>query len=96
MQYNFDWDPDKAQANRSKHTVSFEEAAAVFLDPEMLTLYDPDHSDDEDRWISLGISASGRLLVVSHTYLQESNDSAVIRIISGRKAVPREIRQYQD
>lgn len=96
MQYNFDWDPDKAQANRSKHTVSFEEAATVFLDPEMLTLYDPDHSDDEDRWISLGISASGRLLVVSHTYLQESNDSAVIRIISGRKAVPREIRQYQD
>jgi hypothetical protein len=62
----------------------------------MLTLFDSDHSDDEDRWITLGISASGRLLVVSHTYREETDDSAVIRIISSRRAVPHEIGQYQD
>src|SRR5262245_15113850 len=63
----FEWDDDKARTNWSKHGVSFEEAATVFDDPFSLTREDPDHSFDEDRFITLGLSDFGRLLVVCHT-----------------------------
>jgi len=63
----FEWDPDKAVANANKHGITFEEAASVFGDPLSLTAYDPDHSQDEDRYITLGTSAEGRLLMISHT-----------------------------
>ena len=96
MQYNFEWDPVKARSNRAKHSVDFEEAATVFRDPEMLTLYDDEHSVDEDRWITLGISARGRLLIVCHTYREETTDSAVIRIFSSRKATKHEIQEYRE
>jgi len=96
MQYNLEWDLAKARANRTKHGVSFEEAATVFRDARMLTVYDDEHSDSEDRWITLGTSATGRLLVVCHTFREESEKSATIRIFSSRKATKQEERQYKE
>jgi hypothetical protein len=95
MQYDFEWDPDKARENRSKHGVNFEEAATVFRDPRALTLYDEEHSETEDRWVTMGISSLGRLLVVHHTYHRETDTSATIRIFSSRKTTRREMRQYE-
>jgi uncharacterized DUF497 family protein len=94
MNYNFEWDPNKALSNKRKHGVSFEEAATVFLDPMALTIYDPDHSTIEDRWITLGISRTGRLLVVCHTFRDENKESVIIRIFSTRKATRQEMKQY--
>ncbi|MFH1730506.1 MAG: BrnT family toxin [Planctomycetota bacterium] len=67
MQYNFEWDPDKEKQSRKKHGVSFEHAATVFKDPRALSMYDEDHSAAEDRWMTLGLSAAGGLVVVHHT-----------------------------
>lgn len=96
MRYNFDWDPSKAQQNIRKHTVSFERAATVFRDPNQISIYDEAHSDDEDRWITLGLSQEGNLLVVVHTFLQTSESSVSIRIISARKATRAEVRNYEE
>jgi len=87
----FTWDPAKARANIRKHGVSFDEAQSVFLDEEARLLDDPDHSADEDRFILLGMSAGLRLLVVVHAYREARG---LIRIISARKATPRERRPY--
>lgn len=88
---DFEWDDDKAEANERKHGVSFPEAQTVFADPLALTGYDPDHSEVEDRYITMGTSLDGRLLVVSHT---DRGDT--IRIISVREATRRERRDYED
>ncbi len=88
---DFEWDPDKAAANLSKHEVAFEEAATVFGDSLSLTAYDPSHSQDEDRYITMGTSADGRLLIISHTDRDER-----IRIISARKATGRERKAYEN
>ena len=96
MDYCFEWDPNKAATNQRKHGVSFQQAATVFLDPRALSLYDEEHSTEEDRWITLGISATTGLLVVHHTF-EEGGPSAVrVRIISVRKATKRETRQYTE
>jgi len=87
----YEWDPDKAAANVRKHRVPFEEAASVFLDPAALTFPDPDHSEDEDRAITVGRSTRERVLFVAHT---ERDDR--IRIISTRPATQREQRQYEE
>ena len=87
----FVWDLANACANHRKHGVSFEEASTVFADENAQLRYDPDHSQAEDRFLLLGISAHLRLLVVCHAYRE--NDE-VIRIISARKATPNERRQY--
>ncbi len=87
----FEWDDAKAESNERKHGVSFAEAMTVFADPLSLTGYDPDHSDEEDRYITMGTSATGRLLVVSHT---DRGDN--VRIISAREASRRERRDYED
>jgi uncharacterized DUF497 family protein len=87
----FEWDPDKANANESKHGVSFDEAMTVFGDPLSFTGYDPDHSDAEDRFVTMGMSAEGRLLIVSHTDRGEK-----IRIISSREASRAERKDYED
>ena len=79
----FEWDARKSRANRTKHGVSFEEAQTVFLDDHALLIDDPDHSDDEDRFVLLGLSTSLRALVVCHCYRRGGE---VIRIISARKA----------
>jgi hypothetical protein len=96
VQYDFEWDLKKARANRTRHGVSFEEATTVFRDPRMVTLYDGLHSTYEDRWITLGLSAAGRLLVVNHTFPQRVTDRVPVRIISSRKATTHEKRQYQE
>ena len=92
--YDFQWDPQKAQSNSWKHGVNFEEAASVFLDPRALTIYDPDHSGDEDRWITLGVSKNARLLLVCHTFEQKDPYISTIRIFSSRKGIKKEIHLY--
>jgi hypothetical protein len=87
----YEWDPIKAQVNRRKHGVSFEEAASVFQDATALTFDDPDHSDEESREMTIGLSTKGRVLFLSHC---ERGDG--IRIISARKATPKERKQYAE
>jgi len=87
----FAWDQAKAADNLRKHRVSFEEACTVFADENARLKHDPDHSQREDRFILLGFSARLRVLIVSHAYRE--NDG-LIRIISARRATPRERRQY--
>lgn len=82
-----EWDPKKAAQNLRKHGVSFEEAQTVFSDDRARLIDDPDHSEDEDRFVLLGLSNSLRILVVIHCYREEGN---VIRIISARKATREE------
>jgi uncharacterized DUF497 family protein len=86
----FEWDDAKAKVNLAKHGVAFQEAATLFGDPLAMTYFDPDHSDDEDRYITFGTAASGRLLVVSHT-----DRGDVTRIISARAATRRERKAYE-
>lgn len=94
VNYNFEWDPRKARADLHSHGVGFDEGATVFRDPMALSIFDPDHSDTEDRWISMGISAKGRLLVVMHTFRKETEDAVTIRIFSTRKACKSESQTY--
>jgi uncharacterized DUF497 family protein len=94
VQFNFEWDPKKAGLNRQRHHVTFEQAATVFRDPRALSIYDEGHSQPEDRWITLGMSERGGLLVVCHTFKEIDPATVQIRIISSRKATQREIRQY--
>lgn len=96
MQYGFEWDPRKAAANAAKHGVLFEQAAMVFKDPNHLSLYDADHSEKEDRWFTLGLGSTGALLVVHHTFVQSDAHTAIIRLISARKATKREQGQYSE
>jgi uncharacterized protein len=86
----FEWDPQKASSNLDKHRVAFHEAATVFGDPLAITYYDPDHSDEEDRFITFGHTSDGRLIVVSHT--DRSNKT---RIISARLATRAERKRYE-
>ncbi len=88
---DFEWDDAKAETNERKHGVSFTDALTVFADTLSLTGYDPDHSIDEDRYITMGVSASGRLLIVCHTDRGEK-----IRIISAREATRAERKDYED
>lgn len=94
INYHFEWDPKKALSNRENHSVSFEEAATIFLDPMAITIYDPDHSEEDERWITMGVSRNGRLLIVCHTFHKENTNSATIRIISSRKANKKETKEY--
>jgi len=87
----FEWDDKKNESNKQKHKVSFEEATTVFYDEEALVISDPDHSEDEERFIILGESNRANLLVVCHCYRVSET---VIRIISARKATKNEMKQY--
>lgn len=87
----FIWDRSKAASNLKKHGVSFEEAQAVFSDEFARLIPDPDHSDEEDRFLLLGLGSKLRLLIVCHCY----RDGDVIRIISARKANKPERQQYE-
>lgn len=84
----FEWDPKKAKANLRKHGVSFEEAATVFLDPSAMTFTDPDHSEEEDREITIGLTTKQRLVFVSHCGRGDRS-----RIISARQATRKERKQ---
>ena len=87
----FEWNGVKAVANARKHGVSFKEAKSVFVDERAKLIGDPDHSQDEDRFVLLGLSSVLRLLLVCHCYRAEGN---VIRIISARKASAQESKSY--
>lgn len=89
----FEWDENKNQINKKKHKISFEEAKTVFYDPEALVITDPEHSQEEERFIILGLSQKANLLVVCHCYRASET---VIRIISARKATKSETRQYNE
>jgi len=89
----FEWDAGKARSNLKKHGVSFEEASTAFYDEHALVIDDPDHSNDEQRFLLLGLSVSVRLVVVFHCF-RGADD--VIRIISARRANPAESAQYSD
>ena len=89
----FEWDSNKADLNLKKHGISFEEAKTVFYDERAVLFDDPDHSLNEDRFLILGLSQNLRLLIVSHCLREEGN---VIRIISARKAMKIEERQYEE
>jgi uncharacterized DUF497 family protein len=88
---SFEWDEKKALRNHRKHGISFNEAQTAFADEYALMIDDPDHSEDEDRFILIGLSARLRMVVVSHLYRKAGQ---VIRILSARKATKREQRQY--
>jgi uncharacterized protein len=96
LRYQFDWDPEKEKQNIRKHRVSFRRAAMIFHDPNQLSLFDDAHSDDEDRWITIGIDANSILRTVVHTYKQLDEKRYVIRIISARKATLSESKQYKE
>jgi uncharacterized DUF497 family protein len=93
---DFEWDANKAASNLTKHGVTFEQAATVFIDALALTVFDEAHSDYEERWFTLGHTDSGNLLAVSHTYVATGPASARVRIISARPATKQERRYYMD
>jgi uncharacterized DUF497 family protein len=87
---DFEWDPAKAASNLSKHRVAFEEAVTVFGDPLASTITDPDHSEEEARFITLGRSTNETMIVVCHT-----DRAGRVRLISARQATRRERKQYE-
>jgi uncharacterized DUF497 family protein len=87
----YEWDPGKAKQNQLKHNLSFEEAATVFLDPLAVTYSDPEHSEEEQREITIGHSATHRVIFVSHCQRGDR-----IRIISARRATRKERKQYEE
>ena len=89
---HFEWDKEKNKSNISKHGVSFEEAKSVFYDDYAKLISDPDHSNDEDRFILMGMNQNLKLLVVVHVYKDNDN---IIRIISARKATKNERKYYR-
>ena len=89
----FNWDSNKAKINLVKHEISFEEAQSVFDDDNARLIFDPDHSEDEDRFILLGLSCSLKVLVVVHCYRDDEN---IIRLISARKATKHEEKNYKE
>ena len=91
MKPQFEWSSAKARSNVQKHQVSFDEASTIFDDPQFITFLNEEHSGDEDRYITIGLSHQARLLMVAHT---ERKDK--IRIISARKATPNEEKFYTE
>ncbi len=90
------WDPEKAKRNLAKHGVAFAEGATVLLDPLAVTIFDEEHSRTEDRWITVGHSRNGSLLVVVHTWEDLEANRAAARIISARPATAKETEDYQE
>ncbi|MGH7233059.1 MAG: BrnT family toxin [Nitrospiraceae bacterium] len=90
MKLSFEWDERKARANLKKHKVGFDEATTVFTDPFSITIHDPDHSGHEQRYIDIGSSDKGRVLVVVYT-----ERGSIIRLVSCRKATPSERKRYE-
>lgn len=93
QEIRFAWDESKNRLNKKKHRISFEEAKTVFYDENALQFPDPDHSQDEDRFLMLGLSHRLRVLAVCHCFRE---DDSIIRIISARKATKKEIERYEE
>jgi uncharacterized DUF497 family protein len=81
MRFVFDWDPRKAASNQAKHGVTFDDAMSVFLDPLHLSRLDQNHGTDEERWVTLGMNRSGKLMIIVHTFAEVGMEGAMIRII---------------
>jgi hypothetical protein len=97
LRYSFDWDPKKAKKNLQNHKVSFERGAEIFLDPLAITIFDEEHStDEEDRWITIGKDSHEAMLVIVHNFEEVTLDECNIRIISAWKATKEEVKQYED
>ncbi|MDO9460647.1 MAG: BrnT family toxin [Alphaproteobacteria bacterium] len=96
MRFEFDWDPAKAESNRRKHGVGFEDAMGVFADPLALSRPDEEAGQGEERWVTIGRNPASNLLLVVHTWIELSADWTAIRIISARQPTRREIRQYEE
>jgi len=96
MNYNFEWDPNKAKSNLIKHKVSFEIATSVFKDKNLISVFDEIHSDNEERWATIGLDTKTRTLVVIHTYISIDDNNCNIRIISARKATKNEEKIYNE
>ncbi|QOG13118.1 BrnT family toxin [Arcobacter sp. FWKO B] len=95
MNYNFEWDFNKAKKNLLKHKISFEDACTIFKDENAISIFDDEHSENEDRWITIGIDVNTRTLVVVHTYITFNENNCIIRIISARKATKNEQKAYK-
>jgi uncharacterized DUF497 family protein len=96
VRFNFEWDPAKAKANLRKHGVSFEQAVTIFLDPRAVSIFDHDHDEQEERWITVGTATQGNVLLVVHTFFESAHDQEyTVRVISARRATKREQRQYE-
>ncbi|MDQ2776189.1 MAG: BrnT family toxin [Acidobacteriota bacterium] len=95
-QFEFEWDDVKAVANARKHGVSFDNARTVFKDPLLLTVADLDHSENEERWFSVGRADNGSVLSVAYLWFEAEPSITKIRVISARKATRTEMRQYEE
>ena len=95
FQYHFEWDSSKARQNLRKHGLAFERAATIFHDPNALSEFDEPHSEQEERWITMGVDSTGTVLVACHTFHEVDNNNATVRLISARKATKNEVKQYR-
>jgi len=93
MPIRFDWDPRKERRNRQRHDIGFDDASTIFADDLSITIPDPEHSQEDERWVTIGLSHRERLLVVVHT---EQDGHEVVRIISARPADRDERREYEE
>ena len=91
--YYFDWDDKKDKKNQKKHGISFDEASTVFFDEKAILFDDPEHSDEEDRFLLIGMSNKANICLVCHCY---RDDDDIIRIISARKATKKEESRYEE
>jgi uncharacterized DUF497 family protein len=95
-EFQFEWDENKAAANVRKHGVAFELASTVFHDPGILTIPDLEHGEGEERWFSVGCTASGLVIAVAYLWLELAPGVVKIRLISARRATTTEMRQYEE
>lgn len=95
-QFQFEWDEIKAASNVRKHGVSFELAATVFRDPQLLTIADLEHSESEERWFSVGVASNGAVLSIAYLWTETDSETTKVRFISAREATQTEILQYKE
>ena len=93
--YEFEWEDAKAESNLAKHGVDFMDAMSVLLDSLAMTRFDDEHSDDEERWVSVGRAGNDQLLLMVHTFSATGPNTALVRLISARPATRREREQYE-
>ena len=96
MRYTLEWDPAKASQNSRKHGIPFEQASEVLLDPLAVSIFDEEHGEGEERWVTIGRDRRGRVLILIHTFAEVSPDECRIRVISARKAKKSESVQYEE
>jgi uncharacterized DUF497 family protein len=96
LNYNFEWDPSKAKSNLVKHKIAFDSAVSVFKDRDAISIFDDEHSANEDRWVTIGMDFETRTLVVVHTFIALDKNNCTIRVISARKATKNEQKIYTE